>query len=66
MKQQAKLTYYITLTLLGIFLSFTQGFAHHTGEHAVTLNTNDKWDECAIVLDHSLTQCDFKAYVAEA
>lgn len=39
--------------------------AHHTGEHAVTLHINNKWKECAIVLDPSLTQSEFGDFVKE-
>jgi len=36
--------------------------AHHTGDHAVVLHTNTQWDDCAIVLDSSLTLSEWKTF----
>lgn len=47
-----------------LFLAGTS-LAHHDGEHAVMLHTNTEWKECAIVLDPSLTQNDFNAFIGE-
>ncbi len=55
----------ITLTLCQILFTCSASLAHHTGGHSVTLHTNNKWEDCAIVLDPSLTQSDFKAFAGE-
>jgi hypothetical protein len=39
--------------------------AHHAGDHAVTIHTNNTWGQCAIVLDASLTQSEFGDFVKE-
>ena len=54
---------FFVLSLL--ILSSNDAFAHHTGDHAVTLHLNNRWKECAIVLDPSLTQNDFNAFADE-
>lgn len=48
-----------------IFTVSTNSFAHHSGEHAVTLHTNNTWDECAMVIDPSLTQSEWNTFAKD-
>ena len=40
--------------------------AHHEGDHHVVLNTNDQWVSCAMVVDSTLTQNEFRAFTKDA
>ena len=54
------------LLVLAILVSTSNPVeAHHTDDHAVTLHVNDTWSQCAIVLDPSLTQSEFRDFVHE-
>lgn len=53
------------ITILCQALLASASLAHHSGDHSVVLHTNSSWDECAIVLDPSLTQGDFSAFIGE-
>lgn len=64
MKHQ-KLLFVSALALCQVLITLSTGFAHHTGEHEVMLHTNNEWEDCAIVLDPSLTQSEFDAFIGE-
>lgn len=55
----------LILTLCGAFFTVKTSFAHHTGDHSVVLHTNNRWEECAIDLDPSLTQGEFHDFIGE-
>jgi len=55
----------LTVISFQFFFAARPSLAHHTGEHAVVLHTNTEWSECAIVLDPSLTQSEFNAFIGE-
>ncbi|MDH4228160.1 MAG: hypothetical protein OEW11_00250 [Nitrospirota bacterium] len=50
------------LSLLFGLMWAGNGEAHHVGDHAVVLHTNTQWDDCAIVLDPSLTLNEWKTF----
>jgi len=50
------------LFLLLLLMWPGDGEAHHAGDHAVVLHTNTRWDDCAIVLDPSLTLSEWKTF----
>lgn len=58
---------YVITNCLNLFLCVfsSNSFAHHTAEHAIVLHTNDKWDECAMVIDPSLTQEEWKTFARD-
>jgi len=49
-------------SLFFLFSIATNSVAHHVDEHAVELHTNDKWDECAMSIDPSLTQNQWQTF----
>lgn len=67
MKMRSK--YFLFVLFVAIlcqaFVAPSKSSAHHSGSHSVVLHTNNRWSECAIVLDPSLTQGDFNAFIAE-
>src|SRR4030066_2185405 len=40
-------------------------YAHHTDDHVVGLHTNDKWDDCAIVIDPALSQSEWRTFARD-
>ena len=50
------------LSLLFVLMWAGNGEAHHVGNHAVVLHTNTVWDDCAIVLDPSLTPGEWRTF----
>lgn len=50
---------------LFLFSIATNSFAHHEADHAVVLHTNDRWEECAMVIDPSLTQADWRTFTKD-
>lgn len=65
MRLQRFLLIALVTALIQILFTARPSFAHHNEDHTVTLHTNDEWEECAIVLDPSLTQGDFHDFIGE-
>lgn len=62
--RNSRLLVYLTFAALTTFARAAE--AHHTGEHAVTLNTNRTWtEECAMVVSPALTQADFAYFTKD-
>ncbi len=56
---------FVSFFCLFFFTTPATSFAHHSGDHEVVLHTNDKWDECAMVIDPSLTQAQWRTFTRD-